>query len=257
MTGGASQSRTFDTPDQLAQHVANWMVERALESSGRFAVCLSGGSTPQHLYELLATPPHRERFPWDRTHWFWGDERAVPHDDVRSNFHMVRDALLRHVPAPAENIHPIPTERMTPEKSAAQYQSVLKRFYGADVFEPGRPLFDLTLLGLGEDGHIASLFPGSPALAETERWVVAVVGESAMDRITLTYPALESSRAIAFLVAGKGKRDILARVRAGDPALPAARLHAARNAYWFTDKAASPHTPPAAGEARERALARE
>src|SRR5438105_181335 len=103
-----ARSCTFDTPEQLAQHVADWMIERALERPRRFAVCLSGGSTPQRLYELLATAPRRERLPWDRAHWFWGDERVVDHGDPRSNFHMVAQAMLQRVPAPRENVHPIP-----------------------------------------------------------------------------------------------------------------------------------------------------
>ena len=203
----ASQTRIFDTPEQLAQQAADWIVEQASKSRTRFALCLSGGETPQRLYELLATPAYRARIPWDRTHCFWGDERVVPHDDSRSNFHMAWEALLRHVPIPAENIHAIPTERMGPAAGAAAYAATLKRFYGADTLDAGRPLFDLTLLGLGEDGHIASLFPGSPALAETERWAVAVIGETPPDRITLTYPVLASSNVTAFLVAGERKRD--------------------------------------------------
>jgi 6-phosphogluconolactonase len=255
----APQNPTFDTPDELAQHVADWMVERALERRERFAVCLSGGSTPKRLYELLATAPRAARFPWDRTHWFWGDERLVPHDDARSNFHMAREALLRYAPVPADNIHPIPTGPLSAAACAAQYETALRRFYGADTLHNDRPLFDLTLLGLGEDGHIASLFPGSPAVTERQRWAVPVIGEKSPDRITLTYPALESSRVIAFLVVGDDKRDVLARVRNGDPALPAARLRPAGAVYWFTDRAASPlpHASPLAGEARAAALARE
>jgi len=262
--GAAPQSRIFDTPEQLARQVADWIVERAREAPtltlprkrgrenqrtlprrrgrvGReiFAVCLSGGSTPKRLYELLASPARRVRFPWDRTHWFWGDERVVPHDDPRSNFHMAWEALLRHAPVPAGNIHAIPTERASAEAGAAAYETALKRFYGADVLDAHRPLFDLTLLGLGEDGHIASLFPGSPSLAEMKRWVVPVVGESPVDRITLTYPALASSGVTAVLVVGERKRKVLARVRAGDPALPAARLQPVGAVYWFADRAAA------------------
>lgn len=241
MTAGVTtQNRTVDSPIELAQHVADWIVERARERRERCAICLSGGATPKPVYELLAKSPRRERFPWERTHWFWGDERVVPHDDTRSNFHMAREALLRHAPAPAENIHAVPTGPMSPATCAAQYEDTLKRFYGADTLDARRPLFDILLLGLGDDGHIASLFPGSPALAETARWVVPVVSESALDRISLTYPALESSRAVAFIVAGAAKRDVLARVRDGDRALPAARLRPAGALYWFTDRAANP-----------------
>ena len=114
-----------------------------------FAVCLSGGSTPQRLYELLAGPPYRDKFPWSRTHWFWGDERFVPHDDALSNYRMVREALLSRAPIPAINIHPIPTEGISPEKAAAAYERELKSFYGAEHLDPARPLFDVNLLGLG------------------------------------------------------------------------------------------------------------
>jgi 6-phosphogluconolactonase len=241
----ALQTRIFDTPEQLAQQAADWIVEQASKSRTRFALCLSGGETPQRLYKLLATPAYRARIPWDRTHCFWGDERVVPHDDSRNNFHMAWEALLRHVPIPAENIHAIPTERMSPAAGAAAYATTLKRFYGATL-DAGRPLFDLTLLGLGEDGHIASLFPGSPALAEMERWAVAVTGETPPDRITLTYPVLASSKVTAFLVAGERKRAALARVRAGDPALPASRLHTAGAIHWFIDRAAA-STPAFSG----------
>jgi 6-phosphogluconolactonase len=238
--GAAPQSRIFDTPEELARQVADWIVERArsLEGRGIFAVCLSGGSTPKRLYELLAQAPRRASFPWDRTHWFWGDERVVPHDDPRSNFHMAWEALLRHAPVPADNIHAISTERVSPAAGAADYEAALKRFYGADMLDAQRPLFDLTLLGLGEDGHIASLFPGSPSLAEMNRWVVPVVGESPVDRITLTYPPLASSSVTAFVVVGERKRKVLARVRAGDPASPAARLQPVGAVYCFADRAA-------------------
>jgi 6-phosphogluconolactonase len=236
---GAAQTRISDTAEQLAHQAADWIVDQASKSSTRFALCLSGGETPKRLYELLATPAFSARMPWDRTHCFWGDERVVPRDDPRSNYHMAREALLRHVPIPPENIHAIPTERVSPAAGAAAYATELKRFYGTDMLDPSRPIFDVMLLGLGEDGHTASLFPGSPALAETERWVVPVVGETPPDRISLTYPVLASSGVTAFLVAGDGKRDALARVRTGDPALPASRLQSAGTIYWFIDRAAA------------------
>ena len=240
MSAGAEpQARTFATPDELARNVADWIVERARAQPQRFALCLSGGETPKRLYELLGAAPRRDRFPWERTHLFWGDERMVPHKDPRSNFHMAYEALVRYAPILAANIHAVPTERISPAAAAAEYEATLKRFYGADKFDAGRPLFDLTLLGLGEDGHLASLFPGSPALAETNRWVVPVVGERELDRVTLTYPALASSAAVAFLVAGRLKREALERVHAGDPSLPAARLRPAGELYWFADRAAA------------------
>ena len=233
------QCRIFATPEQLAEGLADWIVKRAREQPHRFALCLSGGETPKRLYELIGAAPRRDRFPWERTHWFWGDERVVPHDDPRSNFHLAWEALLRHVPIPPENIHAILTERISSAAGAAEYEAALKRFYGLDKLDAGCPLFDLTLLGLGEDGHIASLFPGSPALAETEKWVVPVIGAGELDRITLTYPALASSAAVAFLVVGERKREVLARARAGDPASPATCLRPGGAVYWFADRAAA------------------
>ena len=242
------QEHTFATPEELARHVADWIVARARASSERFAICLSGGSTPKRLYELLAAPARMAQFPWQRTHWFWGDERFVPHDDPQSNFRMVAEALLRHAPVAAANVHAIPTGGVSAQACAAEYETVLKRFHAAQAPDGERPLFDLTLLGLGEDGHIASLFPGSHALAETRRWVVPVVGESSVDRITLTFPALEKSRVTAFLVVGGRKRAVLTRVRAGDAALPATRLRSAGEVFWFTDRAAVPAAPALARE---------
>jgi 6-phosphogluconolactonase len=173
-------------------------------------------------------------------HWFWGDERFVPHDHPDSNFRMANDAFLSRVPVPADNVHAIATEGLSPEKAAAAYEVTLKRFYGAETVASGRPLFDVTLLGIGEDGHTASLLPGQPALQETQRWVVAVFGAIAQPRITLTYPALDSSRDVAFLVTGRGKRDVVARAQAGDRTIPASLVRPVGRLHWFTDRAATP-----------------
>jgi 6-phosphogluconolactonase len=228
----------FPTPEAMAQHVAAWLVELARAKQDMFAVCLSGGNTPRRLYALLAESPYRDRFPWPRTHWFWGDERFVPHEDTQSNYRMAREALLSRAPIPAENIHPIPTEGLDPDAAAAAYENTLRSFYGAERLDPARPLFDVNLLGLGEDGHTASLFPGNAALAEHEKWVCAVTGTKPEARITLTYPALESSRQVALLVAGSKKRAILQRLRAGDQSLPATRVHPAGTLRIFADAAA-------------------
>jgi 6-phosphogluconolactonase len=239
MNAAAPQSRVFDTADDLAEHAADWIVDYARQCRDRFAVCLSGGTTPKRLYQLLGAPPRRALLPWHVSHWFWGDERVVPQDDPRSNFHMAWMAFLREAPVAVDRIHAIPTEHLSAAAGAAQYEATLKRWYGGNRLDGRRPLFDLTLLGLGEDGHFASLFPGAPALAETGRWVVPVVGERAPDRISLTYPALESSAATIFLVEGARKRGAFARARAGDPALPAARLRPAGELFWFSDRAAA------------------
>jgi 6-phosphogluconolactonase len=241
MTDTASiERRTFESPATLAQSVAEWLCALARASEGNFAVCLSGGSTPRQMYERLATPAIASHFPWSRVHWFWGDERFVPHDHPDSNYGMARDAFLSRVPAPAGNIHPIETEGLSPEQSAAAYEATLKRHYGADTLAPARPLLDATLLGIGEDGHTASLIPGQPVLRESRRWAVAVLGARSEPRITLTFPVLDSSRDVAFLATGRGKRDAVARAQAGDQTLPAARVRPIGRLHWFTDLAAAP-----------------
>jgi 6-phosphogluconolactonase len=229
------ETRIFDDAEALAREAARWLRELAQRSSGAFAVSLSGGSTPRRLYERLADEP----LPWERVHWFWGDERFVPPDHPDSNYRMAREALLARAPVPAANIHAIPTERISPEEAASGYEAMLKRFYGAETLARERPLFDAMLLGIGEDGHTASLFPGHAALDEERRWVLAVRGAKKEARITLTSPALEASRETAFLVTGAGKRDAVRRAQAGDRALPAGRLRPAGNVHWFIDRAAA------------------
>jgi 6-phosphogluconolactonase len=230
-----TETRVFDDAEALAHHAAQWLGAAAQHSSGRFAVALSGGSTPRRLYELLADA----ELPWKRVHWFWGDERFVPPDHPDSNYRMAREALLSRAPVPGTNIHAIRTEGVTPEDAAAGYEAALKRFYGAETLSRERPLFDAVLLGIGEDGHTASLFPGHAALDETQRWVVAVRGAKAQARITLTYSALQSSRETAFLVAGAAKKDALRRAQAGERATPAGRLRPAGDVHWFVDRAAA------------------
>ena len=226
-------------PDALAHRVAEWLLDLARSSDGAFAIALSGGSTPKRLYQLLAQSPYRETFPWERTHLFWGDERYVPHDDPLSNYRMVNEALLSHVPVPRNNIHPVPVAVRSPDKAASAYQRDLESFFGAMDFDPSRPLFNVVLLGLGEDGHTASLFPGTAVLQERKKWVAAVVGAKSEPRITLTYPALESSGHAAFLLEGSGKTAIFQRIRGGDDSLPAARLHPRGDLRWFLDRAAA------------------
>jgi 6-phosphogluconolactonase len=226
--------------ETVAHRVADWLTETAVAKHGPFALALSGGSTPRRLYELLAGPPYRERFPWARTHFFWGDERFVPPDHPESNYRMVREAMLARAPVPPGNVHPVPTQGLTPEQSAVSYEQELKTFYGSSMLSPERSLFDVTLLGLGPEGHIASLFPGTAILEERTRWVGAVIGAKPEPRITLTYPALEGSNEVAFLVVGAGKRSILQRLFAGDQELPAARLHPVTGPpRFFLDRAAA------------------
>ena len=210
--------------EALAEAAAAWLTKLARSRSGRLAIALAGGSTPKRFYELLVAPRFRDAFPWLQTHWFWGDERFAPHDDPRSNYLMAQKALLSHAPIPQANIHPIPTTGLTPQAAAEAYEQELKSFYGADRLDASRPLFDAVLLGLGDDGHTASLMPGASALAERRRWAIEVGGAAPETRITLTYPALESARETAFLVAGAEKKSALTRLRADDASIPAGRL---------------------------------
>jgi 6-phosphogluconolactonase len=225
-------------PSALAHRVAEWMTQAALAAPGPFRVSLSGGSTPKALYGLLASDEFSGRFPWPRVSWYWGDERFVPYDHPDSNYRMTREAMLARVPVPPENIHPIPTDG-TPEDAARRYEQTLQGAYGAKTLDPQRPLFDITLLGLGPDGHTASLLPGEPVLTERKRWVAAVSHGRPEARITMTYPAIESSRRVAFLVAGEEKAEIFGAIRTGNSQVPAARVRPVGELLWFVDQAAA------------------
>ena len=226
--------------EALAHRVAQWITDLACAAPGRFAIALSGGSTPKRLYQLLAETPLREAMPWERVHLFWGDDRAVPWDDPNSNYGMARDALIAHVPIPPDNVHGIPHTGDAAE-AARQYEQTLKAYYGGDTLDPSRPLFDVILLGMGPDGHTASLFPGKPALAEQHRWAFDVPepGLNPMvPRVTLTFPALDSSRSVAFVAAGADKTAMMRRVLAGEHELPSARIDPVGELVWFVDRAA-------------------
>ncbi len=231
--------RVFDDKVALAQGAAAFLAERASASTGRFVVAASGGSTPKPLYEALAQPPFRDAFPWDRVQWVLGDERFVAYDDPASNFRMLTEAMFAHVPAPRANVHPVPFDGLTPEQGAADYEALLRRLYGAETLVQGRMLLDVNLLGMGDDGHTASLLPGQPVLEERTRWVAAVEHGRSEPRVTLTYPALESSRATVFLVAGEGKRAMLDEILSGGSTVPSARLQPEGALFWFVDRAAA------------------
>ena len=225
-------------PLALAHQVAEWMTQAALAAPSSFRVSLSGGSTPKMLYALLASDEFRTRFPWPRVSWYWGDERFVPYDHPDSNYRMTREAMLAKAPVPSENVHPIPTDG-TPDDAARRYERILQDAYGAATFDPHRPLFDVTLLGLGSDGHTASLLPGEPVLDERKRWVAAVSHGRPEVRITMTYPSIESSRRVAFLVAGEEKAEIFSAIRTGNSHVPAARVRPVGKLFWFVDEAAA------------------
>ena len=208
----------------LAREAADRLFTWTTEVAGPVRIALSGGSTPRRTYQELVSPRLIKRFPWTRVHWYWGDERFVPPEHPGSNFRMAREAMLEAAPVPLANIHRIPTVGIGADDAAAEYETELQRAYGGSLLDPGRPLFQVCLLGLGEDGHTASLIPGESVLHEKSRWVAAVAHGRAEARITLTYPAINSSRHIVFLVSGAGKRTILRDVLAGGSAVPAAQL---------------------------------
>ena len=230
-------------PLALAHHVAEWIVEAATAAQGSFRVSLSGGSTPKTLYGLLASNEFKPRFPWERVSWYWGDERFVPYDDPESNFRMTREAMLAKAPVPSENIHPVPTDG-SPEDAARRYELTLQQAYGGATLDPHRPLFDVTLLGLGPDGHTASLFPHSPGLSERQAWVLANwVEKFGTHRLSLSFPVLDAGTAVLFLVAGADKEWALHQVLQGGASVadvPARGVRPATGALTFlVDRAAA------------------
>jgi len=214
----------------------------AIAASGRFSIALSGGSTPRPVYELLARPPHATEIDWSRVHVFWGDERCVPPEHPDSNYRMACEALLDRVPVPAAQVHRIRGE-IAPAEAARDYEQLLRGFFAADDGAPVRT-FDLVLLGMGEDGHTASLFPGTPAVIEPHRWVMAtrLSVPHEMWRITLTPVVLDAAAAVTFLVTGAGKAARLSEVLDGTAreTLPAARIRPASGPpCWMVDQAAA------------------
>jgi 6-phosphogluconolactonase len=234
-----------DDPAALAETAAQRLLSRIAQDGsddGRCSVCLTGGSSPEGLYRLLAEEPWRGKVPWQRVHWFMGDDRFVPLTDPRSNMGIAKRLFLDRSPAPRGNVHPIPTDANYPEGAANLYAEELQTFYGADKLDPARPLFDLVLMGLGPDGHVASLYPQSRVLDEKERWVLGVAKagwEPFVPRVTLTFPALASAREMLFLVDGADRRDILRRVFSGED-LPGARVYCNGDLVWMLDRAAAP-----------------
>jgi 6-phosphogluconolactonase len=214
------------------------IAHEAATSRGRFGVVLSGGSTPQTLFQVLAREPYQQQIPWAQTHVFWADERCVPPDDPNSNYRLAHDTLIAHVPIPPENIHRMRGE-LEPEVAARSYDRELQ-----DVYCGPRPRFDLVLLGLGRDGHTASLFPGSSALLETEQLAVAVQAtyeDRPADRLTLTLPTIKTARQVLFLVAGEDKAEIVRAVLEGpSDQFPAQEIQpTAGRLVWLLDTAAA------------------
>jgi 6-phosphogluconolactonase len=237
-----AQLRVFDDVSALMRGAADEIVSvatQAVAERGRFSWALSGGSTPRDLFRLLASDGYRERTPWNAVHFFWGDERHVPPDHPDSNFRMAREAMLDAVPVPPGNVHRVPAEEPDAQRAAAEYAATLRSFFG--LSEGERPRFDLILLGLGKDGHTASLFPGSNAVFEREHLVVAPWVEAQQTfRITLTPPVLNHARRAMFLVAGDDKAEALHAVLEGarEPGRYPAQV-VEGNVSWWVDRVAA------------------
>jgi 6-phosphogluconolactonase len=235
--------------DSLAVRAANMIVSVAREAiaqRGRFTLVLAGGSTPEKTYQRLATSETAAQIDWSKTWLFFGDERFVPADNPASNFGMVQRSLLRHGRVPLENVFPIPTECPSAGQAARQYGEEIARFFGqaADTARP--PSFDLIILGLGDDGHTASLFPGMPALEVDDAWLTSSppgVLPPPVDRVTMTFPILNQARHVSFLVAGEKKAPVLQEILEGEPPVtkyPAAGIRPlAGKAGWLIDEGAA------------------
>jgi len=234
-------TRVFADIDSLSAGAVDEMMRvlrDAVKERGRFAIALSGGHTPAKMYAIWAEK-HRAETPWEKMHLFWGDERYVPQDDLLSNYRMTRETLLAHVPIPAANVHAVPTTIAPQEKAAEAYDAELRKFFGAAA-----PEFDVQLLGLGIEGHTASLFPGDPALEEKKRWVVAVRAPAEPPiRLSFTPVVLNQGRNTFFLVSGENKREILAALRKESDSkpseYPAGRIRPKGRLLWFLDQAAA------------------
>ena len=232
----------FATLDQCCHALAEHIVATArkcVKENGRFTIAASGGSSPKPLYRLLAAPEFGEQMPWQQTHLFWGDERCVAADHPDSNYNMVHNTLLKSGGVASPTIHRMPGE-LPPKEGAAAYEKELRNFFDNGKSPKGSwPTFDLILLGLGSDGHTASLFPGSPALAEQTRWVTATppgVLDPQVDRLTLTIPAINNATEVIFLVAGTEKKILVDRIfadRQNYLEYPAARITPQATLLWY------------------------
>ncbi len=237
-----SQVECFVDATTLQREAANTIAQllhEAVAQRGNASLVLSGGSTPKAVYELLGAEPLRSQVAWSKVHVFWGDERCVPPTHPDSNFRMAHSALLEKIEIPATNIHRIQAEQH-PGAAAASYEEELRTFFRLKA-SPA-PQFDVTLLGMGEDGHTASLFPNTTILSETERLVADVfVPTFNAHRISMTFPALNTSRTIVFLITGKSKAEILRAVLEGEPnRFPAQRIQPTNGRLvWYVDKAAA------------------
>ncbi|CAN5311595.1 6-phosphogluconolactonase [soil metagenome] len=232
--------------NELSKEVADWMVEyinKTLQKQDRFTLVLSGGSTPKKLHEMLASDAYKNKIDWSKIHFFWGDDRFVPFNDERNNAKMAFDTLLNHVPVVKEHIHVMQTENILPEDSAKAYEKILLEYF-PEVQNSQLTTFDLVILGMGEDGHTLSLFPGKTAVIhETEKLCTSLWLEAQdMYRVTLTHPIVNQSAAVAFLVTGSNKVKALHQVLKGiyNPDLyPSQIIKPKGELHWFLDEAAA------------------
>jgi len=215
------------------------MAVHCVELRGCFVVALSGGATPRPMHRILSEAPYLTEMPWDRTHLFWADERCVPVNDPASNYAAARADFLGRVAVPEDQVHPMPVD-FPPEEGAALYQEELLHFFQPDPFEV--PVFDLVCLGIGADGHTASLFPGQSALSETKRLIVSGAGGSPpVGRLTMTLPLINNAREIVFHVSGKDKAPIIKAILEGTPGrFPAQMIRPVHgNLTWLLDREAA------------------
>lgn len=247
MTSGGRRVVVADNPSELAQKAAQEVLTRARQSTSPgnwFTIALSGGNTPRGLYEALSAPPYKDELPWDKTQVFFSDERFLPPTSPDSNYYLAEHTLLSRVPIPEAYVHGVPTVDIDPDESAALYASTIRQQFGTGMASV--PRFDLILLGMGDDGHTASLFPDTQALGVEDQIVAAnFVPQKEMWRITFTYPLLNAGRCVMFLVAGADKAAMVSRVFAGDD-LPAGRVHPEGELIWLLDSAAAADLPPSA-----------
>jgi 6-phosphogluconolactonase len=230
------------TPDDLAREAAHRFVEMgeaSIAARGSFSVALSGGSTPRAMYARLAAPPLSDRLDWSRIHLFFSDERFVPPDSEESNYHTARENLIAHVPISADHVHPYTTVDVTPEEAATRYEHEVNLTLGGRDCAVSR--FDLVLLGLGPDGHTASLFPDTRALQIEDRLVAAnYVPKLDAWRLTFTYPLINAGRTVAFLVQGDDKKERVREILGGASPLPAAGVRPSDGRLlWLLDSAAA------------------
>ena len=239
--------RSYPSLPELSRAAAEFIAALAkatIKNRNIFTLVLSGGSTPRLLYEELARQPISKRIDWQKTHVFWGDERYLPPDHPDSNYALAFQALVSKVDIPTANVHRVITESDSANAAAEDYEKTLRHFFrhpGGSEDQPYLPSFDLVLLGLGQDGHTASLFPGDAALEEKYRWVVAVDGASAsppVPRVTLTFPVLNKAECVIFLVSGSDKKEVFAEImnNPGTAVYPAARVRPSGRLLWFIDE---------------------